>query len=126
MATRSVSYVKAHLAEVIEQVRESSDPVTITQNGTPTAVVVDHESHRRTKEALAMLKLVAMGVHRVDRGRTVPQAEVFEEARARLAAHQVEEGTSRERGADRKTVPKLSFGLSRQPAGRRVRWKAPR
>lgn len=95
MATRSVSYLKAHLAEVIDQVRESRDPVTITQNGTPTAVVIDHESHLRTKEALAMLKLVAMGVHEVDRGRTVPQAEVFEEARARLSGHRAEEGASR-------------------------------
>ena len=86
MATRSVSYVKAHLAEVIEHVRESRDPVTITRNGAPTAVVIDHETHQQTLETLAMLKLVAMGVHEVAKGRTVPQSDVFEEARARLEA----------------------------------------
>jgi prevent-host-death family protein len=87
--------VKAHLAEVIDQVRKSGDPVTITRNGTPTAVVIDHKSHQRTKEALAMLKLVAMGVHEVERGRTVSQADAFEEARARLEERRAEEGPSR-------------------------------
>ena len=85
-ATQSVSYVKAHLAEVLDQVRESHDPVTVTQNGAPSAVIVDHESYQRTREALALLKLVAMGEKDVSEGRTTPQKQVFADTRARINA----------------------------------------
>ena len=77
MATQSVSHVKAHLAEVIENVRESHDHMVITQNGANTAVIQDYESYQRTRQALAILKLIAMGEQDIAKGRTVPQAEVF-------------------------------------------------
>lgn len=86
MATQSVSYVKAHLAEVIDSVRASHDPLVITQNGANTAVIVDHDSYQRTRQALAMLKLVAMGEQDIAKGRTVPQAEVFRSLKQRLQA----------------------------------------
>ena len=86
MATQSVSYVKAHLAEVIDSVRASHDPLVITQNGANTAVILDHDSYQRTKQALAMLKLVAMGEQDIAKGRTVPQAEVFRSLKQRLQA----------------------------------------
>lgn len=82
--TQPVSYVKAHLAEVLDQVRESHDPITVTQNGAPSAVIVDHESYQRTRDALALLKLTAMGEKDVAKGRTVPQEQVFSKLRARI------------------------------------------
>ena len=82
--TQSVSYVKAHLAEVLDAVRDNHDPVTITQNGAPSAVIVDHESYQRTRDALALLKLVAMGEQDLVKGETSPQAQVFSNARARI------------------------------------------
>ena len=84
--TQPVSYVKSHLAEVLEQVRASHDPVTVTQNGIPSAVIVDHESFQRTKDALALLKLTAMGEKDIAEGRTIPQKEVFDDVRARVKA----------------------------------------
>ena len=86
MATQSVSYVKAHLAEVIDSVRASHDPLVITQNGANTAVIVDHDSYLRTRQALAMLKLVAMGEQDIAKGRTVSQTEVFRSLKQRLQA----------------------------------------
>lgn len=84
--SQPISYVKAHLAEVVERLRESHDPVTVTQNGVPAAVIVDHESHQRTQQALALLKLIAMGEKDVSSGRTVSQSTVFASARARIQA----------------------------------------
>ena len=83
-ASQPVSYVKAHLAEVINQVQDSHDPVTITQNGVPSAVLVDHESWENTRKALGMLKLISMGEHDIRAGRTIPQEEVFDKLRARI------------------------------------------
>ena len=86
MRTRPVSFVKAHLAEVINSVRGSHDPLVITQNGASTAVLIDHESYERMRQAMLMLKLVSMGEQDVAKGRTVPQAEVFRSLRRRLKA----------------------------------------
>ncbi len=85
-ATKPVSYVKAHLAEVLDHVRESHDPITVTQNGSPSAVIVDHDSYQRTQEALAILKLAAMGEKDVAVGRTIPQKKVFADSRAKILA----------------------------------------
>ncbi|TVR43462.1 MAG: type II toxin-antitoxin system Phd/YefM family antitoxin [Planctomycetota bacterium] len=84
--TQPVSYVKAHLAEVLDRVRESHDPITVTQNGSPSAVIVDHESYQRTQEALAILKLVAMGEKDLTARRTIPQKQVFADNRAKILA----------------------------------------
>jgi prevent-host-death family protein len=83
---RSVSYVKAHLAQVIDRVREGGDPVIVTQNGATAAIIQDPESYERTRQAMAMLKLVALADEDVRRGRVHSHAEVFTSARKRLAA----------------------------------------
>jgi prevent-host-death family protein len=85
-STQSVSFVKAHLAEVIQEVNASHQPMVVTQNGASTAVIQDHASYQRTRDALLMLKLVAMGEADVAKGRTVPQDEVFRSLKHRLKA----------------------------------------
>jgi prevent-host-death family protein len=84
MPKQSVSHVEAHLAEVIENVRESHDHMVITQNGANTAVIQDYESHQRTRQYLAVLKLIAMGEKDIAKGRIVSQAEVFRSLKQRL------------------------------------------
>jgi prevent-host-death family protein len=81
---KSVSYVKEHLDEVLDGVRESRGAVTVTQNGQPRAVIVDYHSYEKTRSALGLLKLVAMGEKDIQAGRTVPQKEVFADARRRI------------------------------------------
>jgi prevent-host-death family protein len=83
---QSVSYVKSHLAQVIEEVRDGGGPMFITQNGATTAVIQDPESYERTQKALAMLKLVAMAEEDIRKGRVHTHAEVFTAARKQLAA----------------------------------------
>ena len=86
MSTRTVSHVKAHLAEVIEAARESGEAVTITQNGEGTAVLQDVASYEAMRRSLAMLKLVAQGERDLSRGKSVPQDRVFRALRKRLAS----------------------------------------
>jgi prevent-host-death family protein len=82
---QSISYVKAHLAQVIDEVRDGSGPLIVTQNGATAAVIQDPESYERTQQAMALLKLVAMADEDVRQGRTHTHASVFAAARKRLA-----------------------------------------
>ncbi len=84
--TRSVSYVKAHFAEVIQAVNESRDHLVVTQNGASAVVIQDHETFKRHRDAMLMLKLVAMGEADIAKGRITPQAEVFSSLKKRLKA----------------------------------------
>jgi prevent-host-death family protein len=90
MAVRaqSVSYVKSHLAQVIDEVRDGGGPMIVTQNGSTAAIIQDPESYERTQQAMAMLKLVAMADEDVRKGRTHTHEKVFAAARKRLAARQ--------------------------------------
>lgn len=83
---QSVSYVKAHLSQVIDRVRNGGGPTIITQNGATTAIIQDPEPYERTQQALAMLKLVAMGEADIANGRTVRHKKVFRSLKKRLAA----------------------------------------
>jgi prevent-host-death family protein len=85
-AIQSVSYIKAHLAEVITAVNEDRSPYVVTQNGVSKAVIMDHESYRQTRDALLMLKLMSMSEAAVRKGKTTPQATVFSSLKKRLRA----------------------------------------
>ena len=88
MAVRaqSVSYVKSHLAQVIDEVRDGGGPMIVTQNGATAAIIQDPESYERTQLAMTLLKLVAMADEDVRKGRVHSHQEVFAAARKRLAA----------------------------------------
>ncbi|MBA3699736.1 MAG: type II toxin-antitoxin system Phd/YefM family antitoxin [Planctomycetes bacterium] len=88
MAVRaqSVSYVKAHLAQVIDEVRDGGGPMIVTQNGATAAIIQDPESYERNQQALAMLKLVAMAEEDIRKGRVHTHAEVFAAVRKKIAA----------------------------------------
>lgn len=80
---KSISYLKAHAAEVIRQLEEGSDPFVITQNGEAKAVVQDIRSYEQTQETLALLKILALGKKQIKEGKFEPAAEVFKRLRAR-------------------------------------------
>jgi prevent-host-death family protein len=88
MTSRPISWLKAHLSEAVAEARESSQPLVITQSGSDAAVLVDAETWRRTRQSLAMLKLVAMSERQLEQGQGIAQREVFRSVRARLASQE--------------------------------------
>lgn len=76
-----ITYLKSHAAELIREIHEQGRSVTITQNGEAKAVVMDVDTYDRWRDALALLKAVALGEADVAAGRTVKQAEAFRRAR---------------------------------------------
>ena len=82
--TQTISYVKTHTAALVEQVNQSHQPVIITQNGEPRAVVQDIASFERTRKALMLLKLAAQGEAEIQAGRAVDQATALAGIRKRM------------------------------------------
>ncbi len=83
---KPISFLKAHAAEVLLDLRERREPLIITQNGEATAVLQDVASFEETQETLALLKLLALGNRDIEAGRTKPARKVIDSLRAKPAA----------------------------------------
>ncbi len=77
---KSISYVKAHAAELIDRINEEREPIIITQNGEARAVLMDVASYdQMMEETLALLKVLALSDREIEAGETVPIEEVMTE-----------------------------------------------
>ena len=79
---KSISYLKANAAEMLQTLAELREPVLITQNGEAKAVLQDVVSYEEMQETLALLKLLALGDREVDDGQVQPIAEAVADLRA--------------------------------------------
>jgi len=75
---KPISYLKANAAEVLLSLAERQEPMIITQNGEAKAVIQDVASFEQTQETLALLKLLALGTHDIEEGRTKHARSVVE------------------------------------------------
>ncbi|MEJ8851617.1 type II toxin-antitoxin system Phd/YefM family antitoxin [Variovorax rhizosphaerae] len=76
---KPISYLKSHAAEIIKDISESREPMLITQNGEAKLVVMDVRSYEEHEEALALLKLLALGNREIEQGQFRSAADVFAE-----------------------------------------------
>ena len=81
---KSISYLKANAAEMLQTLAEQREPVLITQNGEARAVLQDVASYEELQETLALLKLLALGDLDVDNGQVQPIADAVADLRAEL------------------------------------------
>lgn len=81
---KSISYLKANAADMLQTLSELREPVLITQNGEAKAVLQDVASYEEMQETLALLKLLAMGDREVDDGQVQPIAAAVADLRAEL------------------------------------------
>jgi len=82
---KSISYLKANAAEVLDRLAEQREPLVITQNGEARAVIQDVVSFQETQDALALLKILALGNREVEDGKVKPLATVVKRLRAKKA-----------------------------------------
>ena len=80
---KPISYLKANAAEVLAHLAEQRTPLVITQNGEAKAVLQDVASFEETQEALALLKVLALGQQDVAAGRLEPVADVVTRLRGK-------------------------------------------
>jgi prevent-host-death family protein len=82
---KSISYVKANAAAVLDKVAASREPLGITQHGEIKAVMVGAEEYQRTQDTLAFLKLAALGEDDIAQGNVRPLGDFVQAMRAELA-----------------------------------------
>lgn len=80
---KSISYLKANAAELLDDLAEKREPLVITQNGEAKAVMQDVASYDETQETLALLKILALGNREIEEGKVKPIAEVVRRLRAK-------------------------------------------
>jgi prevent-host-death family protein len=83
---RSISYLKANAAEVLQVLEEQRKPMIITQNGEAKAVIQDITSYEEAQETLALLKILALGSQQVERGEITPIGEVANRLRSKATS----------------------------------------
>jgi len=82
---KPISYLKAHAAEVVRELTEQREPLVITQNGEAKVVIQDVKSYEETQDALALLKLLALGNRQIEEGKVQEAGDVI--ARLRNKGH---------------------------------------
>ena len=82
---KTISYLKAHTAEVMRDLAEGAPPLVITQNGEAKAVLQDVKSYSEMQELLALLKLLAMARDDMADGRVKPLEGLKDRIRGRAA-----------------------------------------
>ena len=80
---KPISYVKANAAQVLRELIESRDVLVITQNGEATAVMQDIASYEADQEALALLKILALGNQQIEQGKVIRAADAVARIRAK-------------------------------------------
>ncbi|TSA28125.1 MAG: type II toxin-antitoxin system Phd/YefM family antitoxin [Ignavibacteriales bacterium] len=59
-SVKSISYLKANAANLIEDINKNQKTFVITQNGEAKVIVQDIKIYEKTQETLTLLKLIAM------------------------------------------------------------------
>ncbi len=59
-SVKSISYLKANAADMIDEINKDQKTYIITQNGEAKVIVQDIKVYEKTQETMAMLKLMAM------------------------------------------------------------------
>ena len=59
-SVKSISYLKANAANLIDEINKNQKTFVITQNGEAKVVVQDIKAYEKMQETMAMLKLLAM------------------------------------------------------------------
>lgn len=81
---KSISYFKAHAAEIINSLSEKAGIMVITQNGEAKAVVQDIRTYESIQESLALLKILAQGRKEIESGEVKPADDVLRELEERI------------------------------------------
>lgn len=79
---RSISYLKAHAAELLRDLIDTQEPLFVTQNGEVKAALIDISTFDQMQETAALLKLLSLADRQIGEGMLEPVDEALEAYRA--------------------------------------------
>ena len=85
-SVKSISYLKANAANLIEEINKEQKTYVITQNGEAKVIVQDIKVYEKNQETMAMLKLLAMTRNKSKAAKGIK--ETFSELRKELNSKQ--------------------------------------
>lgn len=85
-SVKSISYLKANAAELIDEINKEQKTLVITQNGEAKVIVQDIKIYEQTQDTLAMLKLLAMTRGKSKRAKNI--RDTFSDLRKELKVRQ--------------------------------------
>jgi len=85
-SVKSISYLKANAANLIEEINKEQKTYIITQNGEAKVIVQDIKVYEKNQETMAMLKLLAMTRGKSKTAKGIK--ETFSELRKELKSSQ--------------------------------------
>ena len=83
--TISISDLRAHAANLVQDLHAQRMPIAVTRRGKPMAVIQDVESYQETQTMVALLKVLVRGDREIRRGRVVPARRAIARLRSRRA-----------------------------------------
>ena len=86
-SVKSISYLKANAAQLIEDANKNQKTFVITQNGEAKVIVQDIKAYEKTQETLALLKLLSMSSENIENSKAKGIKETFSDIRKELGIH---------------------------------------
>ena len=75
MKTELVTTLKRQATRILSELRESREPILITEHGKPSAYLVDVDDFESQQNRLRILESIARGETAIAEGRTIDQAD---------------------------------------------------
>ena len=83
-SVKSISYLKANAASLINEINKHQKTFIITQNGEAKVVVQDIKLYDKMQETMAMLKLLALSGKSFQKGNYKTLDKTFKDVRKRI------------------------------------------
>jgi len=81
---KPISYIKAHVSEVVRDVTRNQNTMIVTQHGEAKVVIQDIRIFEQTQESMAMLKILAQSKKSQQQGKFKPVTQAFADLSSRI------------------------------------------